>query len=70
MTYPYHSAEGAATFAIVQSGVKNWVVFKVEHAAREHLADLLKEVTSNRVHLHTKDRLKAETIHLYAGDLL
>lgn len=71
MTYPHHDAEGAATFAIVQSGVKNWVVFKVEDTTRDQLPDFLTQVSSDKSCLDRyKDRLKAETIHLYTGDLL
>lgn len=71
MTYPHHDAEGVATFAIVEPGVKNWVVVKVEHVTRYDLPDFLTQVSSNKADLyHYKDQLKAETIHLYAGDLL
>lgn len=71
MTYPHHDAEGAATFAIVQSGVKNWVVFELEHTTREDLPELLTQVSNNKASLPSyKELVKAETIHLYAGDLL
>ena len=71
ITYPHHDAEGAATFAIVQSGVKNWTVIDVKDAQRETLPAFLTEISSNDASLlDYMDCIKAETIHLHPGDLL
>ena len=50
-TYPHHNAEGAATFVIMESGVKNWVVFKVKHVTRYDHPDFLTQVSSNKADL-------------------
>ena len=69
MTYPHHDAK--ATFAIMQSAVKNWVIFELENAMREQLPEFLTQISSNEAYLPSyKERLKAETIHLYTSDLL
>lgn len=70
VTY-HHDADGASTFAIALSGIKNWVVIKVKESTREDLPPFLANISNaNDSLLDFLDRVDAETIHLGAGDLL
>ncbi|KAF8549165.1 hypothetical protein OG21DRAFT_1500591 [Imleria badia] len=73
VTYPHHDAEGAGTYAIPLSGIKNWVLFAIkdQQITRQRLPRFLANLS------HPDSRLDeflaqvdAETIHLYPGDLI
>ena len=70
VTYPHHDADGAGTFAIVTSGVKNWVVMRPKHS-RKALPHFLARLSTSTSRLPDfSHSMEAETIHLHPGDLL
>ena len=70
-TYPHHDAEGAATFVIPISGVKNWVAIRAKQTTRNGLPGFLTELGGHKRSITDfLDRVEAETIHLNPGDLV
>lgn len=71
MTYPHHDADGASTFAIVVSGIKNWVVMAVNDTTRLALPEFLARLSSpDNLLSEFSDQIDVETAHLHSGDLL
>lgn len=71
VTYPHHDAEGALTFAVGLSGVKNWVVITPQNPIRDEMGDFLADLSGPQASLlDYLDQVDAETIHLNPGDLL
>ena len=70
-TYPHHDTEGAATFVIPISGVKNWVAIRVKQTTRNGLPGFLTELGGHKCSITDfLDHVEAETIHLNPGDLV
>ncbi|KAG6377651.1 hypothetical protein JVT61DRAFT_14411 [Boletus reticuloceps] len=71
LTYPHHDAEGASTFIIVLSGMKNWVAIGIKDITRKDLPQLLQDLSDRDASpINFLDRIEAEMVHLYHGDLV
>lgn len=73
LTYPHHDAEGASTYVIPLSGVKNWVTIclKDGKVTRDKLPAFLEDLSSSDQLLSQfADKVDFETIHLHPGDLM